>query len=171
MVRTSVCLAVLGTVLLAADADAEVLEQAKAAAFELGQETEGAPRQRSLERMMTGLALATVGARLVWYRFEDKDCREPQGTRCAWAAGTGAAGLAVGMLLMTVLSAPSTAAPSESTTPPSWPATSKPPTGSSTSSTPSSSHPPTDRGLRLLQLPVRSGDTFCPPTTFGSSRL
>ena len=114
MVRTSLCLAVLGAVLLAADADASVLEQAKAAAFELGQETEGEPRQRSLERMMTGLALATVGARLVWYRFEDKDCREPQGARCAWAAGTGAAGLAVGMLLMTVLSTPSTAAPSVS---------------------------------------------------------
>jgi hypothetical protein len=114
MLRTSVCLTVLGVMLLAADADADVLEQARTAAFELGQETEGPPRQRSLERMMTGLALATVGARLVWYRFEDKDCREPQGARCAWAAGTGAAGLAVGMLLMTVLSTPSTAAPSVS---------------------------------------------------------
>ena len=114
MVRTRVCWAVLGAVLLAVDADAGVLEQARAAAFELGQETEGAPRQRSLERMMTGLALATVGVRLVWYRLEDKDCREPQGTRCAWAAGTGAAGLAVGMLLMTVLSTPSTTAPSVS---------------------------------------------------------
>ena len=114
MVRTSVCLAVLGAVLLSADADANVLEQAKAAAFELGQETEGAPapRQRSLERMMTGLALVTVGARLVWYRFEDKDCREPRGTRCAWAVGTGVAGLAVGTLLMTVLSTPSATAPS-----------------------------------------------------------
>ena len=60
---------------------------------------------------MTGLALAVVGGRLVWYRFEDKDCREPEGTRCAWAAGTGAAGLAVGVLLMTVLST-TAAAPS-----------------------------------------------------------
>ena len=112
MVRTSVCLAVLGAVLLPADADANVLDQAKTAAFALGQETEGAPRQRSLERMMTGLALVTVGARLVWYRFEDKDCREPRGTRCAWAVGTGAAGLAIGTLLMTVLSTPSGTAPS-----------------------------------------------------------
>ncbi len=44
---------------------------------------------------MTGLALVMVGGRLVWYRFEDKDCREPEGTRCAWAAG-----LAAGVLLM-----------------------------------------------------------------------
>ncbi|MCY4510734.1 MAG: hypothetical protein OXG35_27800 [Acidobacteria bacterium] len=45
--------------------------------------------------MMTGLALVMVGGRLVWYRFEDKDCREPEGTRGAWAAG-----LAAGVLLM-----------------------------------------------------------------------
>ena len=114
IVRTSVCSVALWAVLLAADAGANVLEQARTAAFELGKETEAAPRQRSLERMMTGLALATVGARLVWYRFEDKDCREPRGARCAWAAGTGAAGLAVGVLLMTVLATPSTTAPSVS---------------------------------------------------------
>ena len=52
---------------------------------------------------MTGLALAVVGGRLVWYRFEDKDCREPEGARCDWIAGAGFAGLAVGGLLMTVL--------------------------------------------------------------------
>ena len=104
VVRTSACAAVLGMVLLAADAGADVLEQAKAAAFELGMQTEAPPRQRSLERMMTGLALAIVGGRLVWYRLEDKDCREPAGAHCAWAAGAGVAGLAVGALLMTVLS-------------------------------------------------------------------
>ena len=61
---------------------------------------------------MTGLVLAVVGGWLVWYRFEDKDCREPEGTRCAWAAAAGAAGLAVGVLLMTVLSTAPAAAPS-----------------------------------------------------------
>ena len=88
---------------LATDAGADVLEQAKAAAFALGTKAETAPRQRSLERMMTGLALAAAGARLVWYRLEDKDCREPEGSRCAWAAGAGVAGLATGVLLMTVM--------------------------------------------------------------------
>ena len=103
--RTRLCAAALGLVLLASDAGAEVLEQAKAAAFELGLESEAPPRrQRSIERMMTGLALAIAGGRLVWYRLEDKDCREPGGTRCAWVAGAGAAGLATGVLLMTVLS-------------------------------------------------------------------
>ena len=58
-------------------------------------QSEAVLRQRSMERMMTGLALVMVGGRLVWYRFEDKDCREPEGTRCAWAAG-----LAAGVLLV-----------------------------------------------------------------------
>ena len=113
-VRTSVCSAVIGMVFLVGDARADVLEQAKTAAFELGRETEAAPQPRSLERMMTGLALVTVGARLLWYRLEDKDCREPGGARCAWAAGAGVAGLAVGGLLMTVLARPSPRAPSVS---------------------------------------------------------
>ena len=60
---------------------------------------------------MSGLALAVAGGRLVWYRFEDKDCRESEGARCAWVAGAGAAGLGVGVLLMTVL-ASTPAAPS-----------------------------------------------------------
>ena len=101
--RTRLCGAALGLVQLASDAGADVLEQARTAAFELGMESETPPRQRSLERMMTGLGLAIAGGRLVWYRFEDKDCREPVETRCAWVAGAGAAGLAVGVLLMTVL--------------------------------------------------------------------
>ena len=63
---------------------------------------------------MTGLALVTVGGRLLWYRLEDKDCRDSRGARCAWAAGAGVAGLAVGALLMTVLSRPSATAPSVS---------------------------------------------------------
>ena len=109
------CSAVIGMVLLAGDAGADVLEQAKTAAFELGRETtEGPPPPRSLERMMTGLALVTVGGRLLWYRLEDKDCRESGGARCAWAGGAGVAGLAVGTLLMTVLSRPSGTAPSVS---------------------------------------------------------
>lgn len=111
--RTRLCAAALGLVLLTSDAGADVLEQAKTAAFELGMESAPPPRQRSLERMMTGLALAMAGGRLVWYRFEDKDCREPEGARCAWAAGAGVAGLAVGVLLMTVL-ATTPAAPSVS---------------------------------------------------------
>ena len=49
---------------------------------------------------------------LVWYRFEDKDCREPEGTRCAREAAAGAAGLAAGVLLMTVLSTAPAAVPS-----------------------------------------------------------
>ena len=115
ILRTRVCSAAIGLALLAGDAGADVLEQAKAAAFELGRETEGAPRPpRSLERMMTGLALAAVGGRLLWYRLEDKDCRESGGARCAWAAGAGTAGLAVGALLMTVLARPSATAPSVS---------------------------------------------------------
>ena len=111
MAMTRMCAAALAVFLLASDAGADVLQQAKMAAFELGMESEAAPRQRSMERMMTGLALAVVGGRLVWYRFEDKDCREPEGTRCAWAAGAGAAGLAVGVLLMTVLSTTPAPAP------------------------------------------------------------
>ena len=101
--RKRVCAAALGALLLSADAGADVLEQATAAAAELGTETAAAPRQRSLERMMTGLGLVILGGRLVWYRFEDKDCREPAAGRCAWVAGAGAAGLATGALLMTVL--------------------------------------------------------------------
>ncbi len=101
---TRLCAAALGLVLLASDAGAGVLEQARAAAFEAGLQSEAPPRrQRSLERTMTGLALAMVGGRLVWYRLEDKDCREPGSARCAWAAAGGAAGLAAGVLLMTVL--------------------------------------------------------------------
>ena len=84
-------------------AGTDVLEQARAAAFALGAAAETAPRQRSFERMITGMALAIAGGRLVWYRLEDKDCREPEGSRCAWVAGAGAAGLAVGVLLMTVM--------------------------------------------------------------------
>lgn len=113
VVTARVRAAALGLVLLAADAGANVLEQAKTAAFELGMESESPPRQRSLERTMTGFVLAVAGGRLVWYRLEDKDCREPEGTRCAWAAGAGAAGVAVGVLLMTML-ATTPAAPSVS---------------------------------------------------------
>ena len=54
---------------------------------------------------MTGLGLAVAGGRLVWYRFyrfEDKDCREPVGPRCGVTLWAGAAGLASGLLLMTV---------------------------------------------------------------------
>ena len=96
------CLVSFGLMLLAADAGGDVLEQAKAAAFEVGVQAAPAPRQRSFERMMTGLGLAVVGGRLVWYRFEDKDCREPAGPRCGVTAWAGAAGLASGLLLMTI---------------------------------------------------------------------
>lgn len=98
---------------LAAHAGAALLTQAKTAAFELGMQTQTqtVPRQRSLERMMTGLVLAVAGGRLLWYRLEDKDCREPTGPRCAWSAGAGATGLGVGALLMTVF-ASTPAAPS-----------------------------------------------------------
>ena len=75
--RTRLCAAALGLVLLASDAGADVLEQAKTAAFELGMESEAPPRQRSLERMMTGLVLAIAGGRLVWYRFEDRTAASP----------------------------------------------------------------------------------------------
>ena len=51
---------------------------------------------------MTGLGLAVVGGRLVWYRFEDKGCRDAPGPRCAATVWAGAAGLASGLLLMTV---------------------------------------------------------------------
>ncbi len=99
------CLLWFGLMLLAADAGGDVLEQARAAAFEAGVQSASAPRQqRSLERMMTGLGLAIVGGRLVWYRFEDKDCREAAGPRCAVTVWAGAAGLASGLLLMTVFS-------------------------------------------------------------------
>ena len=98
------CLLSFGLMLLAADAGGDVLEQARAAAFEAGVQAAPAPRQRSFERMMTGLGLAIVGGRLVWYRFEDKDCREAAGPRCAATVWAGAAGLASGLLLMTVFS-------------------------------------------------------------------
>ncbi len=96
------CLMWFGLMLLAADARGDVLEQAKAAAFEAGVQATPARRQLSLERMMTGLGLAIAGGRLVWYRFEDKDCREPVGPRCGVTVWAGAAGLASGLLLMTV---------------------------------------------------------------------
>ena len=102
--RRRACLVSCMLMLLAADAGADVLEQAKAAAFEVGVQATPARRQRSLERMMTGLGLAIAGGRLVWYRFEDKDCREPVGPRCDVTAWAGAAGLASGLLLMTVFS-------------------------------------------------------------------
>ncbi len=96
------CLVWFGLMLPAADAGGNVLEQAKAAAFEAGVQAPPARRQLSLERVMTGLGLAIAGGRLVWYRFEDKDCREVAGPRCAVTAWAGAAGLASGLLLMTV---------------------------------------------------------------------
>ena len=96
------CLMWFGLTLLAADARGDVLEQAKAAAFEAGVQAAPPRRQRSLERMMTGLGLAIAGGRLVWYRFEDKDCREPVGPRCGVTVWAGAAGVASGLLLMTV---------------------------------------------------------------------
>ena len=96
------CLVCFGLMLLAADAGGDVLEQAKAAAFEAGVQSTPARRQLSFERMMTGLGLAIVGGRLVWYRFEDKDCRDAVGPRCAATVWAGAAGLASGLLLMTV---------------------------------------------------------------------
>ena len=61
---------------------------------------------------MTGLGLALVGGRLVWYRFEDKDCREPVGPRCSVVLWAGAAGLASGLLLMTVFADVPAATPS-----------------------------------------------------------
>ena len=106
------CLVWFGMMLLAADAGGDVLEQAKAAAFEAGVQATQAPRQRSFERMMTGLGLALVGGRLVWYRFEDKDCREPVGPRCGVVLWAGAAGLASGLLLMTVFADVPAATPS-----------------------------------------------------------
>ena len=100
--RRCACLLWFGLMLLAADAGGNVLEQAKAAAFEAGVQAPPVRRQRSLERMMTGLGLAIAGGRLVWYRFEDKDCREPVGPRCGVTVWAGAAGVASGLLLMTV---------------------------------------------------------------------
>ncbi len=93
----------LVVVLLNVDARADVLEQAKAAARELGAQTAPVPRRPSFGRLMTGLAMASVGGRLLWYRFEDKDCREPEGPRCDIVAAAGAVGLVGGLLLMTVL--------------------------------------------------------------------
>ena len=82
--RTGVCSAALGVVLLAADAGADVLEQAKTVSFELGMETKAAPRQRSMERMMTGLALAMVGGRLVWYVGGRSRRRRAPGDAALW---------------------------------------------------------------------------------------
>ena len=96
--------ATLWMVLFAAGAGADVLEQAKAAAAEFTAQQSPVPRQRSFNRMMTGLGLAMVGGRLVWYRLEDKDCRGPGGPRCDVIGWGGAAALASGLLLMTVLS-------------------------------------------------------------------
>ena len=89
--------------LLPIDARVDLLEKAKAAALEFGAQTAPVPRQPSFRRMMTGLALAATGARLLRYRFEDKDCREPEGLRCDVVAGAGAAGLVSGLFLKTVL--------------------------------------------------------------------
>ena len=68
--------------LLPIDAHVDLLEKAKAAALAFGAQTAPVPGQPPFGRMMTGLALAATGARLLWYRFEDKDCREPEGVRC-----------------------------------------------------------------------------------------
>lgn len=97
------CSAVIGVLLLTGEVGADVLGQAKEAAFQLGRQTDPAPVQRSLNRTMTGLALSIVGARLLWYRLEDKDCREPAARRCDWVSVAGAGSLASGLLLMTVL--------------------------------------------------------------------
>ena len=101
--RKCLCATWIWMFLLTGAVSADVLEQAKEAAFELGLQTDPAPVQRSLNRMMTGLMLSVVGGRLLWYRVEDKDCRKPDGRRCDWVAAAGAASLASGLLLMTVL--------------------------------------------------------------------
>ena len=81
-------LSVLTVLVLTGAARADVLEDVKAA---VDQAANSPPRrQRSFERTMGGLGLAVVGARLVWYRLEDKDCREARGLRCD-AAGWGGA--------------------------------------------------------------------------------
>lgn len=93
-------LSVLTVLVLTVAARADVLEDVKAA---VDQAANSPPRrQRSFERTMGGLGLAVVGARLVWYRLEDKDCREARGLRCDAAGWGGAAALASGLLLMTV---------------------------------------------------------------------
>ena len=93
-------LSVFTVLVLTVAARADVLEDVKAA---VDQAANSPPRrQRSFERTMGGLGLAVVGARLVWYRLEDKDCREARGLRCDASGWGGAAALASGLLLMTV---------------------------------------------------------------------
>ena len=95
---------VLAALLLPATAPADVLEQAEEAARATRLQAPG-PRQRSFNRMMTGLGLSIVGARMLWYRFEDRSCREPEGgPQCDVIGVASAAGLASGLLLMTVFS-------------------------------------------------------------------
>lgn len=101
--RKCLCAAAVGVLLLTGEVGADVLGQAKAASLQRGRQTDPARVQRSFNRTMTGLALSIVGGRLLWYRFEDKDCREPEGPRCDWVSAAGAASLASGLLLMTVL--------------------------------------------------------------------
>ncbi len=96
-------LAVLVAVSLPAPAAADLLKQAEEGA-RVTRLASPAPRQRSFNRMMTGLGLAAVGGRLLWYRFEDRSCREPEGRRCDIIGVTSAAGLVSGLLLMTVFS-------------------------------------------------------------------
>ena len=93
-------LSVLAVFVLAVDARADVLKDAKAA---VEQAASSSPRrQRSFERTMGGLGLVVVGARLVWYRLEDKGCRGARGPRCDAAGWGGTTALASGLLLMTV---------------------------------------------------------------------
>ena len=107
-------LSVFTVLVLTVAARADVLEDVKAA---VDQAANSPPRrQRSFERTMGGFGLAAVGARLVWYRLEDKDCREARGLRCDAAGWSGAAALASGLLLMTVF-ADVPAAPSVSFSP------------------------------------------------------
>ena len=101
--RLGAPLMVLAALLLPATAPADVLEQAEEAARATRLQAPG-PRQRSFNRMMTGLGLSIVGARMLWYRFEDRSCREPEGSRCDVIGAVSAAGLASGLLLMTVFS-------------------------------------------------------------------
>ena len=84
-------------------ASSDVLQQAEEAARAVPLQSP-APRQRSFNRMMTGLGLAAVSGRLLWYRFDDRSCREPAGPRCDIIGVTSAAGLVSGLLLMTTFS-------------------------------------------------------------------
>lgn len=96
-------LAVLLIVSLPAPAAADVLLQAEEAARAVRLHSP-APRQRSFNRMMTGLGLAAASGRLLWYRFEDRSCRESDGPRCDVIGVTSTAGLVSGLLLMTAFS-------------------------------------------------------------------